>query len=162
MAIRQKSSTLQTMAKACWAVLVHKMAFNNVKDRHRFCPVGAESWHGWQRQQTGTEGYYDSQDSIARAVFRVIKAIWLQLCDKNLQTRCLRGTTQNRNECRNGVLWGMCPKTKFSGVARTLRWSSKIPNHPWCPFLTFLLLVFLSNENHFIASNGFFLLSAAI
>lgn len=48
-------------------------------------------------------------------MFDVIKPIWVQLTDKSLLEKCVRGATQNRNEAWNGMLWGICPKTKFFG-----------------------------------------------
>ena len=47
----------------------------------------------------------------------VIKPIWAQLTDKGLLEKCVCGATQNRNEAWNGMLWGICPKTKFCGTS---------------------------------------------
>jgi len=41
----------------------------------------------------------------------------MQLAEKKLLGKCIRGATQtrNRNESWNGMLWGICSKTKFAG-----------------------------------------------
>lgn len=115
MAIRANGGDLQAMAKACWAALLHKVALSP-RQRHRFCPLGVESWCGWQREKGGAKEVYTPKDSLPEAIFEVIKPIWQQLCDKSLLERCLRGATQNRNEAWNGTLWAICPKTKFCGT----------------------------------------------
>ena len=116
MAIRSNSGDLQAMAKACWAALFHKVAFPEDSKRHRYCPEGASSWCGWQRKKAGADEDYVPKDNLPIAVYEVLKPIWLQLTDKSLLQRCLRGATQNRNEAWNGMLWAMCPKVKFCGV----------------------------------------------
>ena len=52
---------------------------------------------------------YDGSD----AILKVVKPVYLPLADRSLLERCLRGATQNRNECFNGLVWQMCPKTGF-------------------------------------------------
>lgn len=36
--------------------------------------------------------------------------------ETKLLERCVRGTTQNRNECINSLVWVRCPKHKHHGV----------------------------------------------
>lgn len=115
MAIRNNCTDLQVMARACWAALMHKVAFPDDTRRHKYCPEGKTSWRGWQSHRAESGGAYVPRDSIPVAVLEVIKPIWMQLTDKTLLRKCLRGATQNRNEAWNGMLWGMCPKTKFVG-----------------------------------------------
>ena len=53
------------------------------------------------------------KDPLSDAVMRAIKPLYMQLTDINLLQRCLRGATQNANECFNGTLWRLCPKETF-------------------------------------------------
>ena len=115
-AVRENTGDLQHMAKATWAAIVHKTLHDNPADQHRFCPQGEDSWCGWQLQQLGGPDYTPT-DLLPPAVFEVIKPIWAQLTDKVLLEKCVRGATQNRNEAWNGMLWGICPKTKFCGTS---------------------------------------------
>ena len=103
------------MARAVWASLMHKVAFEDPAVRHRYRPEGASPWCGWQQGKAGGDPYVP-KDSIPVAVFGVLKPIWMQLTDKSLLSKCVRGATQNRNEAWNGMLWSICPKTKFGGV----------------------------------------------
>eukprot|EP00117_Sycon_ciliatum_P009627 scpid74882/ scgid11840/ len=56
---------------------------------------------------------YEHQDGLPDAILKVVKPVYLPLADRSLLERCLRGATQNRNECFNGLVWQMCPKTGF-------------------------------------------------
>ena len=40
----------------------------------------------------------------------------MTLSDSKLLERCVLGTTQNRNECVNSMVWVRCPKHKHHGV----------------------------------------------
>ena len=115
MAVRSNTENLQNMTRATWAALMHKVQHEDPAKQHRFCPPGGDSWCGWQVEQAGGE-QYTARDTLPYAVFEVIKPIWLQLTDKSLLEKCVRGATQNRNEAWNGMLWGICPKTKFAGA----------------------------------------------
>ena len=103
------------MAKTAWAAVVHKVRDDDPAKQHRFCPPGKESWCGWQVEKAGGKQYV-ATDTIPPAVFEAIKPIWVQLTDKALLEKCLRGATQNNNEAWNGMLWGICPKTQFAGT----------------------------------------------
>ena len=115
-AVRQNSNNLQAMARAIWAGLCHRASTGD-KPMHQFCPPGPESWCGWQRAEAGTQDKYEHHDSLPKAVFEVVKPIYIRLTDKNLLLRCLRGATQNQNESFNGLIWELCPKTTFCGAS---------------------------------------------
>ena len=117
MAIRGNTSDQQATAKAYWAALLHKLDFPKPETHHRCCPAGNTSYCDWQRLKTeDREEEYVPKDSLPLAVHGTVKPIWLQLTDKSLLQRCLRGATQNRNEAWNGMLWGMCRKSKFAST----------------------------------------------
>ena len=96
-----------------FAALMQKVQHEDPAKQHRFCPPGDDSWCGWQVEQAGGD---TARDTLPYAVFEVIKSIWLQLRDKSLLEKCVRGATQNRNDAWNGMLRGICPKTKFAGA----------------------------------------------
>ncbi|GFX50854.1 hypothetical protein TNCV_2732081 [Trichonephila clavipes] len=50
---------------------------------------------------------------LSNEVLNMIKPTYLELCTKELLTKCLHGKTQNSNECLNGVIWQRVPKEVF-------------------------------------------------
>ena len=40
----------------------------------------------------------------------------MTISDSKLLERCVRGKTQNNNECINSLVWHRCPKHKHHGV----------------------------------------------
>ncbi len=43
-----------------------------------------------------------------------VKPVFEGLCDQNLLETCLLGTTQNRNESFNSLIWARAPKTEYA------------------------------------------------
>lgn len=111
MAVRGNKGDLQAMAKAIWASLMHRVSTDEMP-QHQYCPPGSTSWCKWQQQQAGGP-VYKHQNTIPDAIFRVIKPTYMELSTRSLLQRCLRGATQNQNECFNGIVWQLCPKTGF-------------------------------------------------
>ena len=114
MAVRANAGDLQAMSRAIWASLMHRVSTDE-KPQHQYCPPGIESWCGWQAQQAGGE-VYEHHNILPKAIFEVIKPLYIRLTDKALLRRCLRGATQNQNECFNGLVWQISPKTSFCGA----------------------------------------------
>ena len=110
-AIRGHQNDLQGMARAIWASVLHCVSLDD-EHRHQHCPPGAESWCKWQRHQAGGPEH-QSHQSLPTAVFDAIKPVYLRLAERPLLEKCLCGATQNRNECINGLIWQICPKTGF-------------------------------------------------
>ena len=46
----------------------------------------------------------------------VLRPTFMTLSDAKLLERCVRGTTQNPNECINSMVWVRCPKHKHHGA----------------------------------------------
>ena len=109
--VRGHGNDLQGMACAIWASVVHCVSTDD-KPQHQFCPPGPDSWCKWQSHQAGGPEYQHKK-SLPDAVFKVIKPVYLRLTERQLLEKCLRGATQNRNECINGLIWQICPKTVF-------------------------------------------------
>ena len=114
LAVRANIGDLQAMCRAIWASLMHRVSTDELP-KHQYCPPGIESWCGWQRQQAGGDAY-QHHNILPQAIFKVAKPLYIRLTDKALLQRCLRGATQNQNECFNGLVWQLCPKTSFCGA----------------------------------------------
>ena len=102
---------IEKMHKAVLAILYHRSSSDN-KPVHQYCPKGAASWCGWQRDRKN----YKHHNVLPAAVFQEIKPIFHRLADKKQLERCAKGLTQNANESINGLIWQLCPKERFVGV----------------------------------------------
>ena len=61
------------------------------------------------------------KDSRLPSVFKLLlKPIFSRLSNNDILGRCLKGLTPNQNEAINGMLWAVCPKTKFCGRSKVL------------------------------------------
>ena len=114
-AIRVNVGDVEGTYKAIWASLCHR-ASTDEKSRHEFCPTGVESWCLWQQKKAGKDVTVIHQDPLPEAVLHAIKPIYVRLSERPLLERCLRGATQNVNECYNSTLWKICPKESFCGA----------------------------------------------
>ena len=104
-----------TMKKNIIATLSHNVEAESVAAQHRYCPPGANSWCKWQQDKaTGTKTY--KHENLLPPVFLdVLRPMFMTLSETNLLGRCVKGATQNRNECINSLVWIRCPKHKFHG-----------------------------------------------
>ena len=86
--------------------------YSQITHQHHYCPPGGSSWCKWQQDfVTGTTTY--KGDNCLPSVFLdVLCSVFMTLSDSKLLTRCIRGTTQNPNECINSLVWVRCPKHK--------------------------------------------------
>ena len=118
MAIQQNKGQLYPMKKAVGAVLWHCTAFEDETYRHRFCPVGKDSWCKWQRCN-GNNLTNKKQESnkntinLPKWIHDELKPIFEELSKDQLLSKCLHGQTQNANESLNNVIWMRCPKRVF-------------------------------------------------
>ncbi len=97
------------------ATLRHNVQAKSSAIQHRYCPPGANSWCKWQQDKaTGTKTY--KPDSLLPSVFlEVLRPVFMTLSDEKLLGRCVKGATQNRNECLDSLVWIHCLKHKFHG-----------------------------------------------
>ena len=66
----------------------------------------------------------DKDDDCLPEVFlELLRPTFMTLSDTKLFERCIRGTTQNPNECINGTVWVRCPKHKHHG-AKVVRYAA--------------------------------------
>ena len=113
---REVDVAVYTMKKNIIAILHHSVKLNDPAKQHRFCPLGEKSWCKWQQDQaTGTKTY-KGDDCLPEVFLEILKPTFLTLSDSKLLERCVRGKTQNPNECINSMVWVRCPKHKHHGA----------------------------------------------
>ena len=105
-----------TMKKNIIAILHHSIQSKDLAKQHRFCPVGESSWCKWQQDiATGTKTY-KPDDCLPGVFCDLLSPTFMTLSESKLLERCVRGATQNRNECINALVWARCPKNKHHGA----------------------------------------------
>ncbi|GFX21222.1 uncharacterized protein TNCV_2251701 [Trichonephila clavipes] len=90
------------------------------KPTHGQCPIGKDSWCYYQRALSCGKKPNEKYKGLSNEVLNTIKPTYLELCTKELITKCLHGKTQNSNECLNGVIWQRVPKEVFVSL-KTLK-----------------------------------------
>ena len=111
-AIRDNRGDYRAMAKAVWASICHR-ASTDEKPRHEFCP--RDGWCAFHKATPDKP--YKHHDPIPQPIFDLLLLIYRDLAEKQLLLRCEKGTTQNRNEAFNKLVWSYLPKTEFAGAA---------------------------------------------
>lgn len=105
-----------SMKKNIIAILHHSVKLEDKNKQHRYCPRGESSWCKWQQDEaTGTQTY-DGSNCLPQVFLEELKPTFVGLSDTKLLERCVRGTTQNPNECLNSLVWIRCPKHKHHGI----------------------------------------------
>ncbi|GBO38264.1 hypothetical protein AVEN_43913-1, partial [Araneus ventricosus] len=56
---------------------------------HGQCPDGKDSWCRYKRALSDKRQYLEKSPGLPNSVMKVIKATYLELCDKNLLKKCL-------------------------------------------------------------------------
>ena len=105
-----------TMKKNIIAILHHSIESQDPAKQHRFCPIGETSWCKWQQDAATGTATYKAEDCLPEVFFELLKPTFMNLSETKLLQRCVRGATQNRNECINSMVWVRCPKHKHHGV----------------------------------------------
>lgn len=104
-----------SMKKNIIAILHHSIKLQDATKQHRFCPRGENSWCKWQQDLATGTSTYKADNCLPEAFFEVLKPTFLTLSNSQLLERCVRGATQNPNECLNSMVWIRCPKHKYHG-----------------------------------------------
>jgi len=97
------------MVNAVLAVLYH-VSSTDEKPNHSLCPVGENSWCGWQRDSAS----YKHKHGLPEAIVELLEPIFDDLSNPDLLARCPHGKTQNPNECLNKIIWSHCPKEMWA------------------------------------------------
>ena len=135
---REVDVSIYTMKKNIIAILNHSVKTQDPAKQHRFCPLGETSLCKWQQDVTTATKTYKDDDCLPEVFLELLRPTFMTLCDTKLLERCIRGTTQNPNECINGTVWVRCPKHKHHG-AKVVRYAAS--DFLFCePFFKFSLM----------------------
>ena len=107
---------VHSMKKNIIATLCHNVLCADPKKQHRYCPPGGTSWCKWQQDLATGTATYKSDNCLPEIFLEVLRPVFLVLSETKLLQRCVRGTTQNPNECINSLIWARCPKHKHHGA----------------------------------------------
>ncbi|GFT49972.1 uncharacterized protein TNCV_4175951 [Trichonephila clavipes] len=111
-AVRSNVGNLSGLQQNVIAALFH-CSSSVEKPMHGQCPIGKDSWCYYQRALSCGKKPNEKYKGLSNEVLNTIKPTYLELCTKELLTKCLHGKTQNSNECLNGVIWQRVPKGSF-------------------------------------------------
>ena len=73
MAIRDNLTDLYQMKKAVVAILWHCTDFS--EDRHRFCPLGKNSWCKFQKDKVTGKTTHKNRINLSEGIFKIITYI---------------------------------------------------------------------------------------
>lgn len=113
---REVDVSVYAMKKNIIAILHHSVKFEDPAKQHRFCPPGENSWCKWQQDLASGTKTYKGDDCLPEVFLELLKPTFMSLSESKLLERCVRGTTQNPNECINSLVWVRCPKHKYHGA----------------------------------------------
>ncbi|GFS61997.1 uncharacterized protein TNCV_2592791 [Trichonephila clavipes] len=82
---------------------------------HALCPLGEDSWYGYNRSIVTGE-FYIHKHSLPESILLKVKKVFRDLTEKDLLKKCLQGRTPNPNESFNKCIWERIPKTVFVGI----------------------------------------------
>ncbi|GFV30435.1 uncharacterized protein TNCV_99101 [Trichonephila clavipes] len=117
-AVRSNVGNLSGLQQNVIAALFH-CSSSVEKPMHGQCPIGKDSWCYYLRALSCGKKPNEKYKGLSNEVLNTIKPTYLELCTKELLTKCLHGKTQNSNECLNGVIWQrvfVCLKILKSGA----------------------------------------------
>ncbi|GFT60688.1 uncharacterized protein TNCV_3584051 [Trichonephila clavipes] len=121
-AVRSNVGNLTAMQQNVIAALYH-CASSDKKPMHGQCPIGKESWCYFQRGVANGTKCSTKYAGLSNDVLNKIKPVYLELCDKQILSKCLHGRTQNANKCFNGIVWQKVPKEVFVSL-KTIKFGS--------------------------------------
>ncbi|GFU71287.1 uncharacterized protein TNCV_3782721 [Trichonephila clavipes] len=111
-AVRSNVGNLSGLQQNVIAALFH-CSSSVEKLMHGQCPIGKDSWCYYQRALSCGKKPNEKYKGLSNEVLNTIKPTYLELCTKELLTKCLHGKTQNSNQCLNGVIWQRAPEEIF-------------------------------------------------
>ncbi|GFU64582.1 CCHC-type domain-containing protein [Trichonephila clavipes] len=114
-AVRSKVGNLSGLQQNVIAALFH-CSSSVEKPMHGQCPIGKDSSCYYQRALSCGKKPNEKYKGLSNEVLNTIKPTYLELCMKELLTKCLHGKTQNSNECLVFLEVFVCLKTLKSGA----------------------------------------------
>ena len=116
-AIRGNKGSLSGMKNAVMAIFKHmiKDDHKSLGSQHSLCPKDVNPWCKFWKNKADTSIQYDATNRLPSVFQEELRPIFERLSSNQLLERCLKGLTQNQNECFNSTLWSLCSKTVFCG-----------------------------------------------
>ncbi|GFW38793.1 uncharacterized protein TNCV_3881601 [Trichonephila clavipes] len=111
-AVRSNVGNLSGLQQNVIAALFH-CSSSVEKLMHGQCPIGKDCWCYYQRALSCGKKAKRKYKGLSNEVLNTIKPTYLELCTKELLTKCLHGKTKNSNQCLNGVIWQRVPEEVF-------------------------------------------------
>ena len=111
-AIRNNTHSVKAMQDAIWAIWYHMQSTDKSPDHSR-CPVGDDSWCGFQRDVAKKTSTYTRKNPLPKAVAIAFEAL---TAFEALLSGCLHGGTQNQNEAFNALIWQRATKETHSSL----------------------------------------------
>ena len=108
-AIRSNVGNLASVKKAILAILFH-CSSSKGNNYHNHCPLGKESWCGFQVDRAGKTNLFKPRPGLPLKVIAELKPVFAKLSEDALLRKCLHGKTQNQNESFNRIILDRVPK----------------------------------------------------
>ena len=113
MAIRQNCHNLEAMQSAAKASLFHVSSSKKNNWHYPHCPVGPDSWCGYNRDKANGTNHYRPGPGLPKDIVMQIRPIYVELTSEENLKKCLHGKTQNQNESFNSTMWDRIPKARY-------------------------------------------------
>lgn len=114
-ALKSHVGDVDAMHRAVMATYYH-ITSTDGSPNHTFCPTGEQSWcrhnAATAKGEPQPKHNYNLPSDVAEALLPVYK----RLSEKSLLQRCVRGKTQNSNECFHSVIWSLISKDQHSSL----------------------------------------------
>ena len=111
-ALRSNLDSVVSMRKAIFASFLH-VASSEQNNWHDHCPGGSTSWCQYNRDKAMNTKLYKPGKGLSTEIVAHVKRIYVELTNEELLKKCLHGTTQNRNESFNNMIWERIPKVTY-------------------------------------------------
>ena len=141
-AIRNNTHSVQAMQDAIWAVWYHMQSTDEKADHSR-CPVGEDSWCGFQRNVAKKTSTYTRKNPLPKAVATAIYPVFEALTAEEWLSGCLHGGAQSQNEAFNGLIWQRATEETHSSLCNwqsIWQWVSSMMDRKQC-YLSWKTLV---------------------
>lgn len=102
-------------AVALLATLSHYESTDEIP-RHELCPSDEETWCWYNRALGKNEtppSHATRKIKINSVVIEYLKPLYEKFSNVELLQRCVRGGTQNTNECLHSLVWSKCKNEQF-------------------------------------------------
>ena len=100
---RNNTHSVKAMQDAIWAIWYHMQSTDKNPD-HSWCPIGKDSWCGFQRDVAKKTSTYTRKNPLPKAVATAISPVFEALTAEALLSGCFHGGTQNQNEAFNTLI----------------------------------------------------------